>query len=76
MAGNSKPNQVQRVLKYMGDFGSITALEAMRDLGVMHLASRMTEIKAMGIPFEKRMETVKNRYGENVSVARYWAVKR
>jgi hypothetical protein len=35
---NSKPTQRDRVLQYLHDFGSITAVEAMRDIGVHRLA--------------------------------------
>ena len=34
----------------MREFGSITQLEALRDLGVMRLASRISEIKKMSDP--------------------------
>ena len=35
--------QTERILKYINDFGSITSLQAMQDLGVMRLASRITD---------------------------------
>ena len=37
--------QTDRVLDYLQQFGSITALEALRDLGIMHLSSRITELR-------------------------------
>ena len=36
--------QNQRILKYMEDFGSISTLEAFKELGVTRLASRIHEI--------------------------------
>lgn len=72
---HKKPTQVTRVLNYLKQFGSITQLEALRDLGIMRLASRMSELKKQGIPFEREMVSAKNRYGEKVSFARYKLVK-
>jgi hypothetical protein len=63
--------QTERVLGYLQQFGSITALEALRDLGIMHLSSRITELRRMGYPVERDMIEVKNRFGEKTRVARY-----
>lgn len=66
-----KETQAVRVLKYMEDFGSITQFEALKDLGVMRLASRISDLKKMGYPIESQTEAVKNRYGENCYIKRY-----
>ena len=63
--------QSQRILKYLRDFGSITPLEAMQDLGVMRLGARIYDLKKAGHPISRRMVTIKNRYGESVSFAEY-----
>lgn len=63
--------QTDRVMSYMEEFGSITQLEALQDLGIMRLASRISDLKRQGIPVDSRMETVRNRYGEKCSVKRY-----
>ena len=63
--------QGDRIIQYMRDFGSISALEAMRDLGVMRLASRISELKQAGADIEVTMEATKNRYGEIARYARY-----
>ena len=63
--------QCERVLKYMDDFGSISAVEAMNDLGVMRLASRIHELTRMGTPISKTMVEGRNRYGETVRYMRY-----
>lgn len=68
----AKVTQCDRVLQYMNDFGSITQLEAMKDLGVMRLASRISDLKDRGYHIASRMETGKNRYGEVTSYSRYW----
>ena len=43
-----KTTQNQRILNYLKEFGSITQLEALKDLGIMRLASRISELRAMG----------------------------
>ena len=63
--------QTDKIYKYMKDFGSITQLDAIRDLGVMRLASRISEMRMSGIAIKKEMETGKNRYGEATHYARY-----
>ena len=64
-------NQREKILKYMSDFGSITAYEAVIDLGITQLAARLCELKASGYEFDKEMMTGKNRYGENTHYIRY-----
>jgi len=63
--------QEEKVLEYLRDFGSITALEAMRDLGIMRLASRIADLRAQKYPIVKDMVAVENRYGEKTRIARY-----
>ena len=64
--------QCQKVLEYMKQFGSITPLEAMQDIGCMRLASRIADLKDQGYSIGKRMKSSKNRYGKNVSFAEYY----
>lgn len=66
-----KMTQCDRIIKYMQDFGSISSWEAMRDIGCMRLASRIHDLRKMGIGIEKEMVTTKNRYGESKTYARY-----
>lgn len=68
---NSKPKQCERILAYLKQFGSITQLEAMRDLGVMRLASRISEMQKSGYEFEKQRIKVKNRYGDTTPIVKY-----
>ena len=72
---HSKPTQNQRILDYIEEFGSITQLDALRDLGVMRLASRISDLKRLGYPIVRTNETVKNRFGEKVSIRRYSLAK-
>ncbi len=67
----SKVTQSQRVLDYIEEFGSITQLEALRDLGVMRLASRISDLRRQGVRIESTVETVKNRFDEKTYIKRY-----
>ena len=71
MSSNSKPTQAERVLAYIERFGSITQYEALQDLGVMRLASRISELKKRGYPIKSQREAVKNRYEEVSYIHRY-----
>ena len=63
--------QREQVLKYMEDFGSITPLQAVADLGIYRLAARISDLKKAGYKITKRMMKAKNRYGKTVRFAEY-----
>ena len=67
----SKATQAERILQYMEDFGSITQLEALNDLGCMRLASRISDLKKKGIPIKSEVITVKNRHQEDCYIKKY-----
>ena len=66
-----KATQAERILDYMEEFGSITQMDALRDLGIMRLASRISDLKRKGYHIESETEPVKNRYGETSYIKRY-----
>ena len=68
---NSKPTQAARVLEYIRTFGSITQLEALNEIGVMRLASRVSELRKQGYHIEGKTVVVRNRYGETCRIKRY-----
>lgn len=68
---SEKKTQAQLIIEYMDEFGSITPLEAIRDLGVFRLSARISDIKKMGIPIETEMVLVPNRRGTKSCIARY-----
>lgn len=70
-----KATQCDKVLAYMKEFGSITQLDALHDLGCMRLASRISDLRQQGYPIGRRMKTSKNRYGEDVTFAEYFLIK-
>ena len=65
-----KPS-AQRVLAYMSEHGSITGQQAITDLGMTELRSRISEISRAGFPIRKEWQNSKNKFGETVSFVRY-----
>lgn len=63
--------QTERVLEHIRERGSITPLEALKEYGIMRLASRVCDLKRRGYEIERTIETAKNRNGEPVRYARY-----
>lgn len=63
--------QCERLVAYMRDYGSITSAEAMSELGIMRLASRIADLKDMGIQIEARMVKGVNRFGQPTHYTRY-----
>ena len=63
--------QCERILKYMDDFGSISTMQAFNDLGIARLASRIHDLKRLGIEIESETRTAKNRYGEHTHYSVY-----
>jgi len=61
----------KRVVKLMKEMGSLTALVAMKELGVMRLSAVIFELKAHGFNIEKVYKSSENRYGEPVRYAIY-----
>ena len=70
-----KPTQCYKVLEYMARFGSITQLDALRDIGCMRLASRISDLRQQGYAIGWRMAYGKNRYGDDVRFAKYYLIE-
>lgn len=68
----ARVNQCERILFYLRHFGSITQLDALRDLGIMRLASRMSDLRKQGFNIKSETVAVKNRMGENCYIKRYY----
>lgn len=67
--------QNERVIQYMTETGSITALEAIRELGVLRLAARISDLRKEGHLITASTESGKNRYGDACHWVRYRLVK-
>lgn len=63
--------QSERIVSHLEAFGSITSLEAMRDYGIMRLASRVSDLKKEGLPVRTEFVRGRNRFGEPTCYARY-----
>ena len=66
-----KATQAQRVLDYIEENGGITQLDALKELGVMRLASRISDLKKQGYPIKSETISVKNRFEEDCYIKRY-----
>lgn len=66
-----KKRQSDRVLEYIQKFGSITTLDAFKDLGVTRLSARIFELREQGYNLKTTYESRKNRFGETCIYARY-----
>ena len=63
--------QTQQIQDYIEEHGSISQAEAVTAIGCYRLSARIKDLKDMGIPITKTMESKRNRYGYPVSFARY-----
>ena len=70
-AKEQRLTQCMKIVKYLHDFGSITPVQAMQDLGVMRLAARISDLEAEGWEIQHDRETGWNRYGEKTTYAKY-----
>ena len=62
----------ERVLNYIKEFGSITTLDSIRDLGYTRLSDGIYRLQKDGIPIKDRIEHGKNRWGEDTIFKRYY----
>lgn len=66
------PTQCERVIRYIIDFGSITRADALVDLGIANLPAVIDDLrhkKCYPVITEEVKAT--NRYGQNITYARY-----
>ena len=71
MSKRTRPTQNEMVVAYMKEFKWISPLEAIRDLGVYRLASRISDIRKQGYPVKSEWLEVGTRYGTTTKVKRY-----
>ena len=66
-----KITQCEMIIDYLDEYGSITPLEAMRDLGIYRLASRISDMKKQGHKIKSKMVAVRTRNGGRTHIASY-----
>lgn len=66
-----KITQCEMIVQYLKAYGSITQLEAIRDLGCYRLASRICQLKGRGYKIKSEMIGVEKRGGGKTYVAKY-----
>ncbi len=66
-----KLTQCDRVLRHLEDYGSIDPMTAIREYGIMRLASRIADLKGRGHNIVAERATGRNRYDEPTSYCVY-----
>lgn len=64
--------QHDQIRDYMKQFGSITTMDAFRDLDITKLSTRISEMRANGEVVFGETVSYKNRFGKNKHYMRYW----
>jgi hypothetical protein len=68
---NEREIQKAAILRWISEHGEIDALTALRELGIMRLASRICDLKKDGFPVVDRWEY---KYDERGRVLKKWKV--
>lgn len=63
--------QRDRILDYIDRHGSITPMDAFKELGITKLATQISYMRRDGIKIKKEFEKGKNRFGEDCHYMRY-----
>ena len=63
--------QTEELHEYLKSHEGITQLDALRNLGIMRLASRISDLRKRGVGIKMEMVTVRAKNGRKASVARY-----
>lgn len=64
-------SQTETVIEHIKQHGSINAMEALSQYGIMRLAARVMDARESGVPIMTVMVSGRNRYGEAVRYADY-----
>lgn len=69
---NIKDTQNERIVAYLKKHGTINPMQALKELSIMRLASRISELRLdRKAPIEKELKTTTNQFGEEVRYAEY-----
>ena len=65
--------QTEAVLDYLNQYGSITPLEALREIGCFRLAARIHDLEKKGYTIPRNTVTVTGKKtGRKVKISRYY----
>lgn len=64
-------NQRDRILEHLRSGKTLTRLNSFKELGVIEAPARISELRTLGHDIQTTMITVKNRFDENVRVAKW-----
>jgi hypothetical protein len=67
----AKLTQRDKIIRHLEAFGTITPMEAIRDYGIMRLASRVSELRKEGYIIVTDMVHGYNRFNEKTRYAEY-----
>lgn len=69
-------NQLEKIINFINEHGSITQMQALRYFGCGRLASRICDLRQAGYEIETETIAVRNRDGSKSYVAAYkWGTK-
>lgn len=71
----NKNTQIVRLLAYFEKNKYITQLEALNELGIFRLASRINDLKRKGYVVGSEFVDVYNRFGEKIKIKKYFLAK-
>lgn len=66
-----KKTQNEKILDYIDEHGSITPVDAFRDLGITRLAARIHDLRMDGFSITGEMVEGQNRFGDKVRFMSY-----
>ena len=76
MENNKRPTQCQTIVRYLKSHKYITTRTAMTDLGILRLASRISELRRYGYQIGDEFVPVVDRYGKKTRIKRYWLIRK
>lgn len=72
---NKKPSQCQIIVGYLKKHRYITTRTAMSELGILRLASRISEMRKYGYKIGDEYVDVLDRFGKKTRIKRYWLIR-
>lgn len=67
----TRMSQLDKVVRHLKMFETITPMEALKDYGIMRLGARIWEARKVGYDIMTEMVPDTNRFGEPVHYAKY-----